>query len=510
MPVHTNNTSLGAGLMRKAELCAVAAIASVVFGACRDDITVPNYNNPTPAGVASDPNSLQLLANGIAFQLGASAPPYIDDLGTLGRESYQYTPTEGRNFTAYVQNERLDRAGFAGVANWNGRYINLRNIFNLQAAVAAAPASVPAQQKSAANGFGTTMEALELYYVIATRDTNGAPVEVSADINFVAPFVSRDSVYRYISAQLEAGAAQLQGGGTAFPFAVPLQFEALGTVTPSTFLRFNRALAARVFAYRGSLGMNCGATSCYQQALTALSASFLSATLSSRPALDPGVYTIYGTGTGVTQNTLSRATGGGRLQYAHPSILRDTSGRDANGRALYTIGNAGRRSDLRVQAKVDSAAVGNPPAAISASAISTPYTFRAYATASSPIPIIRNEELLLLRAEARIGTGDLGGALSDINTVRRVYGGVATLGTLGTTAQALDALLEERRLSLLFEGHRIIDARRLNRLNTIPLDKVATSADNVRHYVNAVLPVPQAECLSRAQTPALQPASCRN
>ncbi len=498
--------------MRKARFSTVAAAASVVLGACSSDITVPNYNNPTTAGVASDPGSLQLLANGVLYQLGNQAAGYISILGSLGRESYNYTPTEGRNFTAYVQARPLDRAGFAGVSLWAPRYTNLRNLFNLQTAVTAA--NITTQQKSAASGFAKTMEGLELYYVISTRDTIGAPVEVSGDLTYVAPFVTRDSVYRYISARLDEGATELTAGGAAFPFTVSLQFTGLGAITPTTFRGFNRAIAARVLATRGSLGMNCGATSCYQQALTAVSASFLGATTpTARAGFDAGVYNIYATSTGAVQNTLSAATTGGSLLYAHPSILRDTTGRDANGRSVYsTTEIASRRADLRVAAKIRTlAAPASAATAIQASSLSTPYGFNIFTTASSPIPVIRAEELVLIRAEANIQTGNLAAGLADINAVRTGSGGAANapLGAFGSTAQAIDALLAERRLSLLWEGHRILDVRRFNRLNTLPLDKVATSANNVQHFIESVIPVPQAECLSRALVPELQPAICR-
>jgi hypothetical protein len=494
--------------MRKAGIYSVVAAAGLGATACSSDITVPNYNNPTTTGVAGDPSSLQLIANGIVFQTGVQAPAYIDDLGKFGREAFQYTPTEGRNTTNYFPVARLDRAGFAATY-WFGRYNNIRNTFNLVNAAEAA--SITPAEKAAARGFAKTMEALELQYVIATRDTIGAPVEVRAELDFVAPFVSRDSVYRYISTRLDEGATDLAAGGTAFPFTVNLQFTGLGAITPTTFLRFNRAIAARVFAYRGSLGMNCGASSCYQQALTAANASFLGVvTPTSRATLDAGVYNIYATSTGATQNTLSRTTSAGALRYAHPSILRDTTGRDANGLLIYGTVNASRAADLRTQAKIITlAAPANPPAAIGPTSVSTPYGFSIYTTASSPIPIIRNEELLLIRAEAQIGLGNLAAALADINTIRTVSGGVAPLASLGTAQQAIDALLYERWLSLLYEGHRIIDHRRFNRLNRLPIDKIPTAANGVQHYIQSVLPVPQAECLARANTLELQPADCR-
>ena len=87
-----------------------------------------------------------------------------------------------------------------------------------------------------------------------------------------------------------------------------------------------------------------------------------------------------------------------------------------------------------------------------------------------PWPIIRNEELILLKAEANIGLGNFGLAQDDLNVVRTTLGGLqAYSGTDATNA--LDRLLYEKRYSLFGEGHRWIDVRRYNRLNTLPLDR---------------------------------------
>lgn len=71
------------------------------------------------------------------------------------------------------------------------------------------------------------------------------------------------------------------------------------------------------------------------------------------------------------------------------------------------------------------------------------------ARSTDPLPIIRNEELLLLRAEANIGRGNLVPAETGINTVRAAAG--LTPITL-TAANAIDRLLYERRYSLFMEG----------------------------------------------------------
>ena len=51
-------------------------------------------------------------------------------------------------------------------------------------------------------------------------------------------------------------------------------------------------------------------------------------------------------------------------------------------------------------------------------------------------------------------------------------------------------LLYEREFSLLMEGHRWIDARRLGKLDSLPLDKPD-------HKRNRRYPIPLAECNAR-------------
>ena len=88
------------------------------------------------------------------------------------------------------------------------------------------------------------------------------------------------------------------------------------------------------------------------------------------------------------------------------------------------------------------------------------------------MPIIRDEELILLRAEAELGAGNQGGALTDINFIRTSCGNLPAIssGTWNCMSDAdrIGELLYERWYSLMWEqGTRWIDARRYNLLNTI-------------------------------------------
>ena len=144
------------------------------------------------------------------------------------------------------------------------------------------------------------------------------------------------------------------------------------------------------------------------------------------------------------------------------------------------------------------ARVGRKVAPLSAArtvqGITTDVIFTIYGSNTAPVPIIRNEELILLRAEANIGLGNLAAAQTDINFIRTNSGGLAPV-TLASPAAALDELLYNKRYSLLFEGgHRWIDLRRYNRLGTLP--RALPS-----HTVQSRFPFPEAECLARVPAP---------
>ena len=114
-----------------------------------------------------------------------------------------------------------------------------------------------------------------------------------------------------------------------------------------------------------------------------------------------------------------------------------------------------------------------------------------YPSPGSLIPIIKKEELILLRAEANIGLGNLPAALPDINTVRTTSGNLAPLADLGTADEALTELLYNKLYSLMFEGaHRWIDARHYGRLDQLPVDREGD-------IVFSTLPIPTDETLPR-------------
>jgi starch-binding outer membrane protein, SusD/RagB family len=456
---------------------AFAAAAMLSLAACQNELTLPNYNSPTVAGLASDPAGLQLAATGILATERNNYGDYIVDVSLFGREGYYYFQTDARFVTDFLvgagtgANRALSSTGFAA-GNWFGYFRNERNaLYLVNAAEASTVLSDP--QKAAARGFANTMRALDMYYTISLRDSLGMPVEIPLDPSEQAPFVPRDSVYKRISAMLDEAKADLTTAGSApFPFTLHEGFD--GFDTPATFVKFNRAIAARVLAIRGSLDCK---NACYTQALTAVSESFATApgAAASLADLNVGVYNVYSTAPGDRLNGLNYTQDANEL--AHASIVTDAQ-KQADGTTL----------DARVTRKVVAlAAPVNSPAD---KGIPATYRFQIYPTNTTPTPIIRNEELILIRAEANLQLNNPGAALIDINNVRAVSGNLPPLAGPPT----IDALIYERRASLLLEGFRWIDARRFGRLNTLPLDLTT-------HFVARVVPIPKAECDARANPP---------
>src|SRR5947209_14380956 len=95
----TPSTPLRSAGMHRILYGTLAAVTLVAATACNSDrLTLPNYQNPTPGAIASDPRgAVQLFVNGILFRDRGAAGGYINGVGRLGRESLEYSQTEGRN-----------------------------------------------------------------------------------------------------------------------------------------------------------------------------------------------------------------------------------------------------------------------------------------------------------------------------------------------------------------------------------------------------------------------------
>ena len=127
--------------------------------------------------------------------------------------------------------------------------------------------------------------------------------------------------------------------------------------------------------------------------------------------------------------------------------------------------------------------------------ITSDLVFTVYPDDANPIPVIKFEQLILLRPEANLGLGDLNAAVEDLTFIRVNSGGLPPYSDPVTPAAVLDELLYNRRYSLLCEGgHRWIDLRRYGRLGTLPRDLP-------NHSRFDKLPFPSADCAAYSPPP---------
>jgi len=454
-------------------LAAAASLAgALLVGAC-GDFNVTNPNQPTIDDLLNNPTRTKLsaAATGLPINIrtaaGGSITGYIWRLGSLGREGVNLS---GNNQPDYIEPffGPLSGTGFGGT-EWSNFYSAIRTA-NIYLDAAPKAAQVPgaeglsAAEVSASLGYGQTLKALAFMYIVAAHGSLGAPVDVDHPVTDPpAPFVSEDSVYGYIAATLNSAQADLQAAGAAaFPFPMPSGFS--GFDTPATFIAFNRALAAKAYVFRATAQNSTCTTTCYTSALAALVEAGPGFSLGDASQFAKGVYLNYSAAAGDTQNELSDALDA-PIFFALP-ILETSAQKQVDGTT----------PDKRFGDKV-AAATANPPQQLGGIPIAGTLKFTNYLSGgnpdpAAPIPVIKNEELVLLKAEAEIGLNDFASALGDINAVRQGAGNLPALLTLGTKDQAITELLYNRRYSLLWEqGATWVDARRYGRIVLAPNGK---------------------------------------
>ncbi|MCZ8203043.1 RagB/SusD family nutrient uptake outer membrane protein [Gemmatimonas sp.] len=444
---------------RRGRLSTALAISLVLVSLGCGDIDVANPNNPSVDGLVQSPTatSASALATGLLRGTRANVAEGIRWLGAFGREGYPMSVT-GASLPGSVR-DPLNGNGFPGNVLYADPYRNIRSANLLLAAINDVTAWSDAQ-KEAARGFAKTIQAYDFLQVIVTRDVYGAPLDVGIDPTAPpAPIATKAQVYARIATLLDEARVHLLAGGTAFPF--PLTTGFTGFNTPATFLRVNRALRARAAVY----------TDNWQVALTALGESFISTTA----PFSLGAYHVFSTNSGDITNPNFRPD----LLFAHPRLRTEAK--------LRADGSL----DLRAQTKL----VTVPTFTVQG--ISSNVQFTMYNSATASIPLIRNEELLLLRAEANLGLGNTALAIQDINLVRTTAGGLPPLPS-SFSGDLLTELLYDKRYSLVWEGgHTWIDMRHYGRLAQIPV-----RAADPRLF--PAMPIPVAECQPR--TP--QPTGC--
>jgi hypothetical protein len=338
-------------------------------------------------------------------------------------------------------------------------------------------------QKEALRGWGQTILAVVYADIVQAHDTFGIVLDVPANpLTDVPPIASKAQAWSRVFALLDSADAHLaNAGSSAFPFTLGPGYA--GFNTPTTFRQVNRALKARYDVlnndFAGALALLTG------------TATFINAGASglTRAGLQRGPFHTYTTATGDATNALSGT------DYYYNTRLRTEA----------QLKTAGGLRDDRVALKSRSVATfsifGVTTDMKAADFYNTSLTSQTALTAASSLPIIRNEELILLRAEAELGLGSTSAAIADVNLVRVNSGGLPPISdpyvgntTLNQPIALLDELLYEKRSSLWGEfGTVWLDMRHYGKILQIPrYDPTFKLFD--------VFPIPQSECEIRGYT----------
>jgi len=451
--------------MRRPCLAAFAA-TTLVLGACRD-LTVQDQNSGSLIDLQNNPTpvSLATAAQGLMYGSRLDSPLQVILVGSQGREGYSLDPSDPgwRNVLVIFDNTTFYAGSFF---NWRDIYRNIRTALVVLKGTDAVSGLTDAQ-KAGIKGFARTFEALDLLDVIITRDANGAVIDLNPDYTGAGgDVVGSAAVYARIAQLLDQGLTDLQSAGGG-PFALSVTPGLAPFNTPATFIKFNRALRARAAVYAKD----------YATALTALAASFVDTTKS----LTVGAYHSYSTNSGDALPNPLLFDPTGRVLVAHPTFATDAQ-KQADGVT----------PDARFLQKTTKLASPR-----SFNGLTSQYAFNIYQTNIAAVPIIRNEDLILLRSEANWFAGSKAAALADLNFIRRTSGNLPTSSLTSASADSpyVDELLYNRRYSLIWEGgHRWIDMRRFGRLNQLPIDR---STD----HVFSAWPVPSDECINRSPQP---------
>ena len=455
-------------------------VAGLLLAASCKDLDITNTNAPTAETLTGAPSRAVLNRAAIGIQTLAfnDVATMIEFYSIYGREGYNLLGNDPRETGEQISGPQ-DPGGRAG-GHWAGQYQAIRSINTYIAALPNATELTPAE-RSAASGFAKTMKAWHYYRLAIRSGTTGMPVDVDRPIDAEpAPFVTFDSAMALASSLMDEANTELGAGGAAFPFTFVPGYT--GFTTPVAFATFNRALAAKILVMRATFN-NC--TACWTQASTAINASFITTT-GLPGSLTTGVYYGYTGAAGEFANPITEALTSNRY-WVHPSIITGAQTQP------------GGAADARLTAKTMAAAASRTLNALTATHKPVLYNStanRANANTGEDIPLIKNEELILLRAEIRWNTGNKLGALQDIDLIRVNSGGLAptTLTIASTDAAFVTELLYNRLYSLLWEqGTRWIDARRYGRVASLPLDRTGD-------VVHTQMMVPAGECDARRLT----------
>jgi len=402
-------------------------------------------NRPSLEGVLTDASENQLnnLVVGVESGMRGGVAGQTVHTGTMARELYKFD-ADPRNTGDLLgaNGATLDNNSFYSTSVWSAKYRTIKNA-NILLEALDNTSSVSAQSASGYRGFAKTVVAHQL--IMLVKSYGRARVDVS-DPTALGPILGESEVLSLVVSMLDEALSDLSAAGSTFSF--PLAgFD--GFDTPSTFSQFNRAIKAVALVYAGNKS----------SALTALNSSFFNL----NGDLTTGPKHVFSLSAGDFTNGLYKIIdNNGDQIIVHNSFIADAE-----------VG------DKRV---TDKTVVRSDPT--TQDGLNGTHQTKLYATNISPIDIIRNEELVLLYAEANIPSNPTE-VIKALNVIRS-SAGLSDYSGASTESALVDELLNQRRYSFWCENHRMYDLRRYGKSASLPIDRPGDQVFNI-------IPIPLTE-----------------
>ena len=398
-----------------------------------DEVVDPNQ--PSIDGIVGNPSAqnIRLLTQGLESKARSGVGGFITATGSIARELYDFNGSDPTTTTVLLGQNGIMLNGSEPqlTGTMFARYQAVKSAEFILDAVER-NTTLDDATKNGYRGVALTFKGYMLLDVLNLLGTNGVRVDI-VDPENLGPFLSQSDGYQAIRGFLDEGYMQLQNAQFDFEFSSGFG----GFDTPASFAEFNRAIAARVAIHQED----------YEGALMLLQDSFLQLNGGS---LGIGPKRIYAQGGTELLNPIFKVPQQSGDQYiVHDRFINDIQGGDT------------RINKFRLR---------DDP--VGRDGLNGTHEIALYVSSESPIDHIRNEELVLIYAEANIQENNLEDAEDALNIIRNAYGLGNYSGEL--TVEALtDEMLYNRSYSLWGEGHTMFDLRRYNRLNDmfLPIDR---------------------------------------
>ena len=439
---------------------ALAAVGLVAIAACQDT-AVPNFRSPQIN--PESPSGIQYLVTGVVSNTRTDIGQDIVSLSGFSREMGVFTSVDSRFITELMGfGNTIPNSDFYGEGGWSVEFQNGKDAEAIIQDLAKVTPAYSASDVSLITGVMKTFEAYNMMLVAETRDTLGVPLfGYAATAAHPAPFLCIKDVWKGIAAMLDSAEADLDAGKPGpLPITLPPGFGIANMAGPSgtsgSFSGLNRALAAYAklqYAYGVTrvAGGNPATVSTpgspLASALTLADSAVHASFLYNPGALTPPAAGDFSDPIAVYHNFSS--TSGDAVNPVTFSVGQTTT--------LYVLDTVAAEiaagGDLRGVKLITNLQPPNSEAGpVADSQASKALTVGFYQTASSPIPIIRDEELVLIEAAIQLGEGNLSNAIASINAIRSNVGQVAIYNPATPSYVGVrDQLLHEMRASNIGE-----------------------------------------------------------